>query len=109
MKYLGKHKLLQKKYIFLTLCFLFSDGYYYYIFYSDNDLVKNDINAIFDIKKPTYQYSNLSESKSCTNKTECSFPIKFFSNEIVILEVPTRDGIEHEEGVCLILFQSKYH
>ncbi|EDW63232.1 uncharacterized protein [Drosophila virilis] len=73
------------------------DGYYYYIFYSDNDLVRNDIHAIFDIYKPTFQYSNLSESRGCLNSTDCSFNIGFLSDEIVVVEVPTRDGIEHEE------------
>ncbi|XP_061516202.1 uncharacterized protein LOC1279283 isoform X1 [Anopheles gambiae] len=74
-----------------------SDGYYYYIFYSDNDYVQNDIHAMFDIYKPTFQYSNISDSKACINSTHCSFPITFWSNERVIVEVPTRDGIEHEE------------
>ncbi|XP_022230856.2 LOW QUALITY PROTEIN: uncharacterized protein LOC111079846 [Drosophila obscura] len=73
------------------------DGYYYYIFYSDNDEVRNDIHVIFDIYKPTFQYSNLSESQSCLNTTECNFNISFLSDEIVVVEVPTRDGIEHEE------------
>ncbi|XP_050087419.1 uncharacterized protein LOC126572275 isoform X2 [Anopheles aquasalis] len=80
-----------------------SDGYYYYIFYSDNDHVKNDIHAMFDIYKPTFQYSNLSDSKACINGTHCSFPIKFWSNERVIVEVPTRDGIEHEEDDVTLL------
>uniref|UniRef100_A0A034WLL9 E3 ubiquitin-protein ligase APD1-4 middle domain-containing protein n=2 Tax=Bactrocera dorsalis TaxID=27457 RepID=A0A034WLL9_BACDO len=73
------------------------DGYYYYIFYSDNDLVRNDIHAIFDIYKPTFQYSNISDSQACLNATNCTFPIGFLSDEMVIVEVPTRDGIEHEE------------
>ncbi|XP_017045898.2 uncharacterized protein LOC108091260 isoform X1 [Drosophila ficusphila] len=73
------------------------DGYYYYIFYSDNDHVQNEIHAIFDIYKPTYQYSNMSESQSCLNTTNCTFNISFLSDEIVVVEVPTRDGIEHEE------------
>lgn len=72
------------------------DGYYYYIFYSDNDHVQNEIHAIFDIYKPTYQYSNMSESQSCLNTTNCTFNISFLSDEIVVVEVPTRDGIEHE-------------
>nr|CAH7734690.1 unnamed protein product [Callosobruchus chinensis] len=37
-----------------------SNGYYYYIFYSDNDLVKNDIHAVFDIYKPTYRFAEKS-------------------------------------------------
>uniref|UniRef100_A0A182YDL8 E3 ubiquitin-protein ligase APD1-4 middle domain-containing protein n=1 Tax=Anopheles stephensi TaxID=30069 RepID=A0A182YDL8_ANOST len=80
-----------------------SDGYYYYIFYSDNDYVQNDIHAMFDIYKPTFQYSNISDSKGCINSTHCSFPITFWSNERVIVEVPTRDGIEHEEDDITLL------
>lgn len=80
-----------------------SDGYYYYIFYSDNDIVSNDIYAVFDIYKPTYQYSNLSDTKQCINSTECNFSVAFFSDETVIVEVPTRDGIEHEEDDITLL------
>ncbi|ALC40035.1 CG31886 [Drosophila busckii] len=85
----GKHRVAQYEVV--------DDGYYYYIFYSDNDLVRNDIHALFDIYKPTFQYSNLSESSGCLNSTYCSFNISFLSDEIVVVEVPTRDGIEHEE------------
>uniref|UniRef100_A0A1B0CK22 Uncharacterized protein n=1 Tax=Lutzomyia longipalpis TaxID=7200 RepID=A0A1B0CK22_LUTLO len=55
-----------------------ADGYYYYIFYSDNDLVSNDINAIFDIHKPTFQYSRREGSRDCVNSTTCVFPIRLF-------------------------------
>ncbi|TMW52334.1 hypothetical protein DOY81_002591 [Sarcophaga bullata] len=74
-----------------------ADGYYYYIFYSDNDLVRNDIHAIFDIYKPTFEYANLTNQQACVNATNCTFSISFMSDEIVVVEVPTRDGIEHEE------------
>ncbi|XP_055541366.1 uncharacterized protein LOC129727506 isoform X2 [Wyeomyia smithii] len=83
-----------------------SDGYYYYIFYSDNDYVQNDIHAVFDIYKPTFQYSNISESKGCVNSTNCSFPISFWTDERVIVEVPTRDGIEHEEDDITFLIST---
>ena len=53
-----------------------SDGYYYYIFYSDNDFDSNHIHAVFDIYKPTYLYSNISETKGCINSTTCRFPIQ---------------------------------
>lgn len=79
------------------------NGYYYYIFYSDNDFVSNDIHAVFDIYKPSYKYANLSESKECKNSTNCKFDIPFWSNERVIVEVPTRDGIEHEEDDITLL------
>jgi len=71
------------------------DGYYYYIFYSDNDIVSNDIYAIFDIYKPTFQYENV--TKACINQTECSFSISLLSADRVIVEIPTKDGIEHNE------------
>ncbi|XP_067621761.1 uncharacterized protein [Eurosta solidaginis] len=86
----GSHRMLSKHEIT-------EDGYYYYIFYSDNDLVRNDIHAIFDIYKPTFQYSNFSDALGCVNATNCTFPIGFLSDEIVVVEIPTRDGIEHEE------------
>uniref|UniRef100_A0A1A9ZHQ6 E3 ubiquitin-protein ligase APD1-4 middle domain-containing protein n=1 Tax=Glossina pallidipes TaxID=7398 RepID=A0A1A9ZHQ6_GLOPL len=86
----GSHRMLSKHEIN-------EDGYYYYIFYSDNDLVRNDIHAIFDIYKPTFQYSNISNSQHCVNATNCTFLISFLSDEIVVVEVPTRDGIEHED------------
>jgi hypothetical protein len=81
-----------------------ADGYYYYIFYSDNDLVQNDIHAVFNIHKPTYQYAK--HSRACYNNTECTFPITFWSDEIVIVEVPTRDGIEHEDDDVTFLVSS---
>ncbi|KAF2884272.1 hypothetical protein ILUMI_21893 [Ignelater luminosus] len=73
-----------------------SDGYYYYIFYSDNDFISNDIHVIFDVYKPTLKFANISETKSCINKTECKFPISFWSDETVIVEVPMKDGIARE-------------
>lgn len=74
-----------------------TDGYYYYFFYSDNDLVQNDIHVLIDIYKPTFQYTNMSESKTCINKTECRFDVGFLSEELVIVEVPTRDGSRNED------------
>lgn len=79
------------------------DGYYYYIFYSDNDFVSNDIHAIFDIYKPTFQYLNNSDSKVCMNKTECEFNVSMFSDELVIVEVPTKDGLHNEDNVSVLI------
>nr|CAI5857744.1 unnamed protein product [Callosobruchus analis] len=71
----------------------------------DNDLVKNDIHAVFDIYKPTYRFAEKS-SKECMNQTECEFPISMFSDETVIVEVPTRDGIEHEDDDITLLIST---
>ncbi|XP_067007035.2 uncharacterized protein [Anabrus simplex] len=83
-----------------------SDGYYYYIFFSDNDLYVNSIHAIFDIYKTTYEFTNY--TRGCINKTECKFPIAFWSDDIVIAEIPTRDGIEHEDDDMSYLVSSCY-
>lgn len=79
------------------------DGYYYYIFYSDNDLVSNDIHVIFDIYKPTFQYVNMSSSKVCVNKTECEFDVGFLSDELVIVEVPTSDGLRNDDDASILV------
>lgn len=89
----------------VTEHFVASDGYYYYIFYSDNDFIKNDIHAKFDIYKPTYRFSD-SSSRECVNQTECEFPIHLMSDETVIVEVPTRDGIEHEADDITMLMST---
>ncbi|KAK0086429.1 hypothetical protein PV325_003206 [Microctonus aethiopoides] len=77
------------------------DGYYYYIFYSDNDFVSNDIHAVFDIYKPAFQYENV--TKSCINETECTFPLSILSSDRVIVEIPMKDGIDHEEDDISLL------
>jgi len=83
-----------------------TNGYYYYIFFSDNDDAFNHIHAVFDIFKPSYLYANISETKGCINSTNCNFKVQMFSDEVVIVEVPTKDGIEHEdEDFSLLISQ----
>ncbi|XP_050670151.1 uncharacterized protein LOC126968952 isoform X2 [Leptidea sinapis] len=79
------------------------DGYYYYIFYSDNDFVVNDIHAIFDIYKPIFHYSNMSDSKVCLNKTMCTFNVEMFSDELVIVEIPTLDGLKNDDEASILV------
>lgn len=78
------------------------NGYYYYIFYSDNDIVSNDLHALFDIYKPVFRYEDV--TNSCINQTKCSFPINLLSSDRVIVEIPTKDGIETDiEDINLLL------
>lgn len=70
------------------------DGYYFYIFYSDNDLNSNEFYAIFDIWKPTYEFGGY--VRASINQTECTFPLTWWSDEKVVVEIPMRNGIEHE-------------
>ncbi|XP_049799115.1 uncharacterized protein LOC126234467 [Schistocerca nitens] len=76
------------------------DGYYHYIFYSDNDFVDNTINAVFEMFKPRFKYTNYTHA--CINQTECHFDLSFWSNEVVILEMPHYSAIETERKFYLI-------
>lgn len=76
------------------------DGYYHYIFYSDNDLVDNTINAVFEMYKPRFKYTNYTHA--CINQTECNFDLSFWSSEVVILEMPHYSAIEDERKLYLI-------
>ncbi|XP_012145888.1 uncharacterized protein LOC105663156 [Megachile rotundata] len=81
---------------------IIENGYYYYIFYSDNDIVSNDIYALFDIYKPVFHYENA--TKSCINQTKCSFAINLLSSDRVIVEIPTKDNTEYEiDDISLLL------
>lgn len=94
---------LEKSQHLVTVHEVAKDGYYYYIFFSDNDFVRNDIHAIFDIYKPTYEYANSSHGKQCLNQTECKFSIPFWGEETIVVEIPTRDGIEDEDSDILLI------
>lgn len=81
-----------------------STGYYYYIFYSDNDIVSNDIFARFNIEKVVYSFPNYTHS--CTNTTQCSLPLNFLSSEKVLLEVPLQDGVSDEDSLSQMILLS---
>ncbi|XP_046402800.1 uncharacterized protein LOC124168517 isoform X2 [Ischnura elegans] len=74
-------------------------GYYYYIFYSDNDIVTNTMHATFDIQKAVYEYGSENggnSSEKCVNATECTFSVGFLSGATVMVEIPHRDGIDRD-------------
>lgn len=81
-----------------------STGYYYYIFYSDNDIVSNDIFARFNIEKVVYSFPNYTHS--CINTTQCSLPLNFLSSEKVLLEVPLQDGVSDEDSLSQMILIS---
>lgn len=81
-----------------------STGYYYYIFYSDNDIVSNDIFARFNIEKVVYSFPNYTHS--CINTTQCSLPLNFLSSEKVLLEVPLQDGVSDEDSLSQMILVS---
>ncbi|XP_035706394.1 uncharacterized protein LOC110846853 isoform X2 [Folsomia candida] len=79
-------------------------GYFYYIFFSDNDIIKNDIFARFTIEKVVYNFPNYTHS--CKNTTHCSFPLNFLSSEKVLLEVPLQDGVSDEDALAQMILIS---
>jgi hypothetical protein len=56
-----------------------SEGYFYYVFFSDNDLDKNQIKARFQINSTRYDFATASHA--CRNTTECTFKKNFFGGE----------------------------
>ncbi|PSN39806.1 hypothetical protein C0J52_13621 [Blattella germanica] len=79
-----------------------SNGYYFFVFSSENEKQKNYFRVHFDLEKRVYNVSN--SMVACTNSTEqCSLPLDFFSSEKVVLELPVRanDSLWNEEFIAV--------
>jgi len=59
-----------------------TEGHFYYIFYSDNDLDINHIKARFHINSTRFDFS--SNTHSCKNATECQFKRGFFGGDGIV-------------------------
>ncbi|XP_041971355.1 uncharacterized protein LOC121727543 [Aricia agestis] len=69
-----------------------SNGYYFFIFNSENEVQKNFIRARFDLQKTRYDVARTA-LRECTNSTErCALPLDLFSSQKVVLEVPLRNN-----------------
>ncbi|XP_066596567.1 uncharacterized protein [Prorops nasuta] len=78
------------------------DGYYFFVFNSENEIQPNFVRVQFDLLKTVYNTSN--PVKECKNSTyECSLPFSIFSNERTILELPLtgNDSQWNEEYVVV--------
>ncbi|XP_076289954.1 uncharacterized protein LOC143213724 [Lasioglossum baleicum] len=63
------------------------NGYYFFVFNSENEIQPNYLRVNFDLLKTVYNISN--PVHECKNSTkECSLPLKLFSNERTVLELP---------------------
>lgn len=59
------------------------NGYYFFVFNSENEVQENFIKVHFDLEKTAYNVSN--PLAKCSNSSEdCSLPLDFFSNEKVL-------------------------
>jgi len=78
------------------------NGYYFFVFSSENELQTNYIRVHFELQKRVYNVSN--SMVSCRNSTEpCSLPLDFFSNEKVVFELPVRpnESLWNEEFIAV--------
>nr|CAD7401045.1 unnamed protein product [Timema cristinae] len=78
------------------------NGYYFFIFNSENEIQPNYIHVKFNLDKVVY---NVSEPlAACQNSTvDCILPLNFFSSEKVVIELPIRnnDSLWNEEYVVV--------
>lgn len=59
-----------------------SNGYYFFIFSSENEIEQNYVRATFNMKKVVYDVSD--PVRQCNNQTgQCVLPLDFLSNEQV--------------------------
>lgn len=64
-----------------------SNGYYFFVFNSENEVQVNYIRLRFELNKTVYDVS--SRTSFCENQTNsCALDLKFFSNEKTVMEVP---------------------
>uniref|UniRef100_A0A1B6DZJ1 E3 ubiquitin-protein ligase APD1-4 middle domain-containing protein n=1 Tax=Clastoptera arizonana TaxID=38151 RepID=A0A1B6DZJ1_9HEMI len=79
-----------------------SNGYYFFVFNSENEIQSNFIHVHFRLEKTTYNISQTRES--CKNQTgPCSLPLKFWSNDKVVIELPVRknDSLWNQEFLAV--------
>jgi len=67
-----------------------STGFYYFIFSNENEITSNFVAANFDMHKTVFDVQNSQED--CSNTTDCSLPLTFFSMQHVVIEVPQQDS-----------------
>lgn len=75
-----------------------TNGYYFFVFNSENEVQENYIQVKFDLQKTMYNVSN--PVSMCGNSTkQCEFALNFFSNEKVVFEFPVKgnDSLWNEE------------
>lgn len=61
-------------------------GTYYFVFSSDNEIADN--NLFFNLTLQRVTYDTKSAEHLCTNTSECSLPLSFWSRQQTLVEVP---------------------
>lgn len=68
-----------------------SNGYYFFVFNSENERQTNYIRVQFHLRKAMYNVSN-PVSKCSNTSGDCALDLGFFSNEKLVLELPVKDN-----------------
>lgn len=67
------------------------NGYYFFVFNSENEVQENYIRVHFNLQKTMYDVSNA--VYKCNNSTDqCSLPLNFFSKQKVVFELPLKSN-----------------
>ncbi|CAH0714803.1 unnamed protein product, partial [Brenthis ino] len=80
-----------------------ANGYYFFVFNSENEVQRNFIRARFDLQKTRYDVARTT-LRECRNSTErCDLPLDIFSSQKVVLELPLRnnDSLWNEQFVII--------
>ncbi|KAG5872196.1 Protein of unknown function DUF4793, partial [Gonioctena quinquepunctata] len=68
-----------------------SNGYYFFVFNSENEVQTNYVRVHFEIEKTVYNVSN--PIAYCINKSEsCSMDLDFFSSQKLVMELPVNEN-----------------
>ncbi|KAF2879332.1 hypothetical protein ILUMI_26843 [Ignelater luminosus] len=63
------------------------NGYYFFVFNSENEIQTNYIRVHFNLNKTVYDVSH--STSSCANKTDsCALDLSFFSEDKMVMELP---------------------
>ncbi|XP_045540259.1 uncharacterized protein LOC106710343 isoform X1 [Papilio machaon] len=80
-----------------------ANGYYFFVFNSENEVQRNFIRARFELQKTRYDVARTA-LRECTNTTDrCDLTLDIFSAQKVVLEVPLRnnDSLWNEQFVIV--------
>lgn len=85
-----------------------SDGYYFFVFNSENEIQDNFIRIHFAINKTVYDVSK--PISSCLNVTgECQLPLNFWSHQTTVLEMlrPGPNSDSEDEFIAISTCQPR--
>lgn len=99
-----KHLYFEQQQLKVTLCSFRvpSNGYYFFVFNSENEIQPNFLRIHFRLEKTTYNVTGA--VAACRNQTgSCSLPLRFWSEDKVIIELPVKnnDSLWNEEFLAV--------